>query len=132
MFPEGLSQDQFRILHRCTKEAEKQELSDVVTRAKDHLDRVRQAYLINPVINIGTAQAVLRVILTIRDDWSAMPSLAQPWLRGAIHYFATREDDIDDFNSPIGFDDDAEVLNACLRLAGRDDLCIDPEDCEDA
>ena len=34
--------------------------------------------------------------------------------------------------SPIGFEDDNEVLNACLRLAGRDDLCLKPEDYDDA
>ena len=42
------------------------------------------------------------------------------------------EKDEDDHESPIGFDDDAEVINACLRMAGRDDLCVDPEECEGA
>ena len=56
---------------------------------------------------------------------------SQFWLRAAIYYFA-HDDDEPDFSSPIGFEDDAEVLNACLRLAGRDDLCLKPEDYDDA
>ena len=31
----------------------------------------------------------------------------------------------------IAVDDDAEVLNACLRFAGYDDLCVNPEAYDD-
>jgi hypothetical protein len=46
-----------------------------------------------------------------------------------ILYFSSANKEEDDHKSPIGFDDDAEVINACLRVAGRNDLCINPEDC---
>lgn len=40
-------------------------------------------------------------------------------------------DDEPDFTSPIGFEDDTEVLNACLRLAQLGALCLHPEDYDD-
>ena len=36
------------------------------------------------------------------------------------------------FAHPVGFEDDTEVLNGCLRLAGPDELCLAPEDYGDA
>ena len=46
-------------------------------------------------------------------------------LRGAITYFAQREDDEDDLDSVIGFDDDARVLSAVAEALGRPDLIVD-------
>ena len=46
--------------------------------------------------------------------WDRLPQHARPWLKGAMAYFAAADDDVPDFGSPIGFEDDCEVLNACL------------------
>jgi uncharacterized membrane protein YkvA (DUF1232 family) len=54
--------------------------------------------------------------------------MAQPWLAGAVHYFTSGSDCEPDFTSPIGFEDDVEVLNACLRLAGLSHLSLKPEE----
>jgi hypothetical protein len=43
-------------------------------------------------------------------------------------YFASCDDDEPDLSSPIGFEDDTEILNACLRFASLDDLCLKVED----
>lgn len=50
------------------------------------------------------------------------------WLAGAILYFAQSNDGEPDLTSPIGFEDDTEVLNACLRFAHLEALCLNPED----
>ena len=42
------------------------------------------------------------------------------------------EDDESDHLSPIGFEDDAEVLNACLRFANLPELCLKTEDYDHA
>lgn len=49
-----------------------------------------------------------------------------------MRYFATRNDNEPDFQSPLGFEDDAEILNACLKFIDRDDLCLNVEDYDNA
>jgi hypothetical protein len=46
-------------------------------------------------------------------------------------YYANADDAEADLTSPIGFEDDVEVLNACLRFARLDELCLNPEDYDD-
>jgi hypothetical protein len=42
-----------------------------------------------------------------------------------VDYFVMRDDGEDDLHSPIGFDDDARVVNAVLDALGRSDLRVD-------
>jgi hypothetical protein len=81
---------------------------------------------------MALAEALLGSIETVAKEWHAIPPFAQGWCKGMILYFVSSNEEEDDHKSPIGFDDDADVINACLRVAGRDDLCIDPEGCEGA
>jgi uncharacterized membrane protein YkvA (DUF1232 family) len=83
------------------------------------------------MINVRLAEAICHVIRRVVADWDNLPLSSHSWLRAAIYYFAHCSDDQPDFTSPIGFEDDAEVLNACLRLAGREDFCLNPEDYDD-
>ena len=83
------------------------------------------------MVNVALAEGLLAVIRRLIADWAGIPFHAEQWCKGMIRYFTLCDDDEDDFSSPIGFDDDAEVMNACLRLAGRGDLCIKPEDFDD-
>jgi uncharacterized membrane protein YkvA (DUF1232 family) len=84
------------------------------------------------MVNVRLAEAICGVIRTVVADWDSLPTPSHSWLRAAIQYFGNCDDDQPDFTSPIGFEDDTEVLNACLHLAGRDDLCLKPEDYDDA
>jgi uncharacterized membrane protein YkvA (DUF1232 family) len=101
-------------------------------QAEKHLEAVRTVHDQNAMVNVRLAEAICGVIRTIVADWDNLPTHSQAWLRAAIHYFGNCDDDQPDFTSPIGFEDDTEVLNACLYLAGRDDLCLKPEDYDDA
>jgi hypothetical protein len=62
---------------------------------------------------------------------SLTPSVRN-WLAGAILYFYGCDEDEADFTSPIGFEDDTEILNACLKLAGLEELRLNPEDFDHA
>ena len=55
----------------------------------------------------------------------------QYWLRGAVGYFVSSNDEEPDFDSPIGIEDDVEILNACLQFAELDSLCLRVEDFDD-
>ena len=45
-----------------------------------------------------------------------MSANERSWLGGAVLYFTTSHDVEPDFISPIGFEDDAEVVNACFEV----------------
>jgi hypothetical protein len=130
--PEGLSQGEVRELDECVARAEALTLDVLLARAREHVAETRAAYEINPLLDLGLAEALLKAIEALIGDWPAVPAFARGWCKGMVLYFASCNKDEDDHESPIGFDDDAEVINSCLRRAGRDDLCVDPEECEGA
>ncbi|MBM4088244.1 MAG: hypothetical protein FJ276_02255 [Planctomycetes bacterium] len=105
--------------------------SELLLAAEVHLERVRAAHKRDCLVNYRLAAAMLNVMQTVVADWAALPPSSQPWLLGAMNYFVEYDDEEPDLKSPIGFEDDAEVLNACLRLAGRDGLCLNTEDYDD-
>jgi uncharacterized membrane protein YkvA (DUF1232 family) len=131
LFPTGLTRRLSRRLAEYANTADGQSPADLLHQAEKHLEAVRAAHHRNAMINVRLAEAICGVIRTVVADWDSLPAPSQSWLGAAIYYFANRDNDQPDFSSPIGFEDDAEVLNACLRLAGRDDLCLRTEDYDD-
>ena len=131
-FPEGLTKNVFAFLSKCVDEIDDVPLANLLQGAEDHLEAVRKAKTAsNPLLNVRLAEAIVDVIREVVEEWETIPAHARSWCRGMIQYFISSEDEENDFDSPIGFEDDAEVLNSCMRLAGRADLCIDPEDYDD-
>lgn len=130
-FPEGLTTSEFGSLSRCARQVADIPVADLLQEAENHVQSAREAAEQNCMVNVAMAEGLLKVIVRLVDDWSRIPPHAEQWCKGMIRYFTISDDDEDDFSSPIGFDDDAEVINACLRLAGRSDLCINPEDFDD-
>ena len=131
LFPEGLTKAEFETLSRCAKQVADISEAELVKEAEDHVQNARLAAEQNCMVNVAMAEGLLAVIRRLADQWNSIPPHAEPWCKGMIRYFTMCADDEDDFSSPIGFDDDAEVINACLILAGRSDLCINPEDFDD-
>ena len=129
-YPTGLSKNVFLALNRCQEETKNIILEELLADAEEHVKKVQQAYERNGMANIKVAAQIFDVFKAIVNDWDNMTSLAQPWCKGMMRYFTSSEDDEDDFNSLIGFDDDVEVLNACLIFAGREDLCIKLDEIE--
>lgn len=131
-FPEGLAPSEFAELEQCAVRAAHMELSELLRGARDHVAETRRKAEANPLLDVQVAEALLASIEEIATAWDALPSHAQQWCRGMMLYFADCNQGGDDYDSPVGFDDDAEVVNACLRLAGRPDLCVNPEDFDGA
>ena len=130
--PDGLTQSQFdrlsEIAHRASGSTPDQLLSD----AQQHLEQTRATHATNRMINLRLATAIVEVIEHIVGDWDSLPANSRNWLAGAMHYFSKSNDDEPDLSFPIGFEDDIEVLNSCLRFTRRDDLCLNAEDYDDA
>lgn len=102
------------------------EIPSLKTRIDAHLERVRGALTRNEFVNLPLAQRVADVLKQILSDYpDLLGDHSRAWVIGATRVFLETHDVLDDLASPIGFDDDARILNAVLRDIGREDLLID-------
>jgi hypothetical protein len=90
-----------------------------------HLDRVRDALSRNEFLNLPLAERIAAVLSWLLGSYQDLGAHARPWVIGAARVFLETHDVLDDLASPIGFDDDARILNAVLRDIGREDLLIE-------
>lgn len=56
--------------------------------------------------------------------WDDFATEYHAWIAAAAIYFIQSDDDEHDIDSPVGFDDDVEVVNAVMKFVGRQDLVI--------
>jgi uncharacterized membrane protein YkvA (DUF1232 family) len=131
LFPSGLTRSQFSKLSEYVNRASSLLPVQLLEEADKHFQETSRAYQKNRLINVRLAAAIRVTIEKVTSDWNRLSAISQPWLAGAILYFAGSNDDLPDFTSPIGFEDDVEVLNACLRFAQLHELCLKPEDYDD-
>ena len=130
--PSGLTRSQLDQLSEFAHQASGSTPDQLLRDARQHLEQTIAAHATNRMINLRLATAIVEVFECVVGDWDALSANARSWLAGAMHYFSKSNDDEPDFSSPIGFEDDTEVLNACLRFAKLDDLCLNVEDYDDA
>ncbi len=126
--PHGLTKRQLRHLADCTARASGSSLQQLRQSALDHLAATVEAHRQNALINVRLARAICDRFETISGRWEELTPIARFWLGGAVHYFVMSQDEESDHASPLGFEDDAEVLNACLRLADLPVLCLNIQD----
>lgn len=131
LFPSGLTRSQFDQLSELVERSADQSPESLQTDVSRHLAATEAAFAKNRLVNVRLATAIVGRIETTIADWESLPTHARPWLKGAFAYFISDDDEEPDFESAIGFEDDAEILNACLKFAGREDLCLKVEDYDD-
>ena len=130
--PEDLGESVLRQLADHANRTTQNHPEDLLAQVRDHLANIRAAAAAdNPFINIRLAEGIADRFHAVALRWDRIPGHAEPWMKAAMAYFVATADEVPDFESPIGFEDDCEVLNACLRFAERDDLCLDPADFDD-
>lgn len=129
--PIGLSLSQMRHLREHAKLGAGMSTEELAAEVTAHSERTEFAYKANRMVNVRLANALAKTMFECIGVWSDFDPKQRFWLSGAILYFARCNDDEPDFQSPIGFEDDAEVLNACLRFAGKCDWCLSVEDYDD-
>ena len=129
--PTGLTRQQHQQLTVYAQQAAQLTGPALWQAVEHHLVAIAAVHAQNPLVNLRLATAIRDVIEHVLSAWDNLPPAARIWLAGAMLYFAKSNDDEPDFTSPIGFEDDAEILNACLRLAHLGALCLHPEDYDD-
>lgn len=128
IYPDGLDKLLTQSISIKAQQAEKLEVSALVNQVHSHVALARQVAQQSPMVHIALAEAIEKTYDALSDSWEQLPGYVQPWLKGAMLYFSDPNDEDPDFESPIGFEDDVEILNACLKMAKLDDLCLNPED----
>lgn len=101
---------------------------ELLAHAEAHLEAIRAAHRAHAAVNLRLAEAICAAIRSVVADWKTLSPIARHWLQAAMYYFVHSNDDQHDVASRAGLQDDADVLNACLRLAGREDLCVRVEE----
>lgn len=131
LHPTGLTRSQFECLVKCADDGVEMLPEQLLQGTAQHLENAASASQRNRLINVNLARAIDEVVQQIFAQWESIPDNARYWLTGAILYFSSSNDDEPDFSSPIGFEDDTEVLNACLRFANLNQLCLKVENYDD-
>lgn len=132
LYPTGLTRAQFDRLAVLSDEASAKPLANILADVRQHAEHAKAAHVRNRLVNVRLASAISDTVDEVAERWQDLPPVARSWLAAAFLYFADCDDEEPDFGSPIGFEDDAEILNACLRFAKLDDLCLNVEDYDDA
>ncbi|MDA0674420.1 MAG: hypothetical protein O3C67_12030 [Cyanobacteria bacterium] len=126
--PEGLDRRLAAALMAAATQATPLTPSQLLEQVRAHRERAAAIAATNPMVNLALANALATLYGQLVAGWEQLSPAAVPWLKGAMLYFAKVDDDDPDFDSPIGFEDDVEVLNACLTLAGLSAQHLNPED----
>ena len=130
--PIGLSQPQLQRLEVLGAQAAECLVEELLGQVESHAEEAQRAHASSRLVNVRLAEAIRDTYRKIVSEWDALPAQSHSWFRGAMQYFISCNDDEPDFQSAIGFEDDCEVLNACLRMVGRDEQCVRVEDYDDA
>lgn len=116
-----VEQRKFRRLCIETSAEELLQLTDVIDL---HLDQVRENAA--PQTDIDTAEMVAKSLSTLITSELSFEASDRLLIRGAVEYFLLHDDASSDLEDPLGFDDDARVVNSVLERIGRPELKIQP------
>ena len=117
-----------RMLEVCRTKAAGRTSEELQAGIQAYLQHVQAKRMDQPWLNVALATAIAERLITMLTHQVAAEPDDLSWTLAAAIYFIARDDDDNDFSSPIGFEDDAEVLNACLTYANRPDLCLRVQD----
>jgi uncharacterized membrane protein YkvA (DUF1232 family) len=92
---------------------------------KDYVVKIKEETAYNEFINISQAIKIKDVCIALVEDYEKFEYEQKKYIVATINYFVTSEDEEDDLFSPLGFDDDTEVLNECLSLINKKELIIE-------
>ena len=119
----GLSQGQLERLEEFVRHGQLLAPDQLLLAAYAHLDDVHMVHARHSEVDARRAEAICHVLDRVVSEWDSFSPAEQSWLRGAIQYFSRTDDERPDFSAG-GFQDDLEVVNACLRFVNREDWIL--------
>jgi len=123
--PESLDKKEREILEALIEEVDVSLFENYMEKAQEHLREGREAAAVNPgKVRLDLVDAIWDSLLRLDEQWDTFSHEEQVLLCGAIRYFSRSYDEIPDFESEIGLDDDVIVFNSCVKAVGRKDLVV--------
>lgn len=90
------------------------DVQELIGQLDAHLVRVREAARENEFVDDALAEQLHRRLRAALETWYELADDQRQTLSEAVAYLVHTDDDEDDLYSPIGFDDDAEVVDKAL------------------
>ena len=84
-----------------------------------HLEHVRSASRDNEFVDAAEAVRLHTLLTEALESWERLDAEQRRVLADAVHYLVRTDDEEDDLRSPIGFEDDAEIIEAALEKIRR-------------
>lgn len=109
-------------LAKRTEATSLEQLAEQRIRLDEHLVKVRASEY--EFVQADLAERIATNLITVIEDGGSLSDAARATVRAAVTYFVASHDAEDDLLSPIGFEDDAFVVNEALTLIGRADLVV--------
>lgn len=88
---------------------------DLIDQMDAHLVHVRDAARENEFVDIAEAEQIHQRLRATLETWHELTDDQRQILSEAVAYLVRTSDDEDDLRSPIGFEDDAEVVSTALE-----------------
>ena len=114
---ELLNPDEQRRFRRLCLETSPDELVQLSSVVKLHLDQIRHQH--GPNTDIETAEAISSSLIALLSSDSTFDAGQRALIRGAVEYFLLADDASGDLDDVLGFDDDARVLNSVLEQINK-------------
>ena len=109
---------------RLYPEAASRTAEPLRARVRQHLRASDRALSKNEFVDTTLSHTLADGLCALLADWNSMTPIQRATVEAAVAYYALNEDAEEDLDSVIGFEDDAQVFNACARYLGRPDLQI--------
>jgi hypothetical protein len=84
-----------------------------------HLEQVHAASRDNEFVDAAEAVRLHTLLTEALESWERLDAEQRRVLADAVHYLVRTDDEEDDLRSPIGFEDDAEIIEAALEKIRR-------------
>lgn len=120
-----LDEDQVEIVAKLLDE-EPLPFGELRDEVSFYMHQVRDEAVDNGIVDLDMAEDIAeaaRALITYAAGLGDPE--AHLFIHAAVRYFVMEDDAEDDFASPIGFDDDAEVMSAVAIVLDRPDLEIE-------
>ena len=98
--------------------------ASLIQQVQCYWDKIEAASVVKPLLDCDVADKIRNSLAIALQEFDAFSLDDKAWIAAAVFYFIQSDDDEHDFDSPVGFDDDAEVVSAVMAMIGRQDLVI--------
>ncbi len=123
--PFGLDKKELELLTKCSVEYAPKSLDALLKRSDEYFEIIKKASKANVSVDLKLANAIYERIQKIPKFRNQLSTEGLFWLKGGAAYFFTAENDI---RLSLNFQDQTAVWNACVKIAGLDELTIWVED----